>query len=133
MQNCILVTTSTSLVFRLNFTSHSGRSVISETPLTRSSGMFGRSSSVIFSAGEDKDGIAGVAIRNETVWIMAGRMAQKWHFSQTGQKVSATSIRSQVNRLTSSTCKRWICMSWRGGRYTARGGLRKGWTCVQWT
>nr|XP_019048984.1 hypothetical protein I302_02764 [Kwoniella bestiolae CBS 10118]OCF27914.1 hypothetical protein I302_02764 [Kwoniella bestiolae CBS 10118] len=84
--NTFLLTTTTSLVFRLTISSSGGRLVPSLTNLTRPGGMFGRASAQIFNAREDRDGISSVTSAAGYVYITARRMLQKWAFGSDGQK-----------------------------------------------
>lgn len=54
----------------------------------RPGGMFGRASPVIFSLGEDKQGITAVAADGGRLWVLAKRTAQKWQLGSEDQKVS---------------------------------------------
>ncbi|WRT63927.1 uncharacterized protein IL334_000854 [Kwoniella shivajii] len=84
--NNFLLTTTTSLAFRLTISASGGRLVPSLTSLTRPGGMFGRASAQIFNVREDREGISSVTSAGGYVYIMAQRMIQKWAFGHDGQK-----------------------------------------------
>ncbi|WWC58351.1 uncharacterized protein I303_100891 [Kwoniella dejecticola CBS 10117] len=81
-----LLTTSSSLAFRLTVSSQGGRLIPTLTQLTRPGGMFGRASPQLFNAREDRDGISSVASAGGDLYIMARRMLQKWAFGADGHR-----------------------------------------------
>lgn len=85
--NVFVITTTTSLAFRLTIVSQGGRLVPNVAPLTRPGGIFGRASTILFSAGEDREGITAVTMEGGSVYMLAGRTAQKWVIGPDGHKV----------------------------------------------
>ncbi|WWD16353.1 hypothetical protein CI109_100779 [Kwoniella shandongensis] len=85
--NNFVLTTVTSLAFRLTISPAGGRLVPTITALTRPGGMFGRATNAIFNTREDRTGISSVASAAGYVYIMAQRMIQKWAFGPDGQKL----------------------------------------------
>ncbi|GFZ42386.1 hypothetical protein JCM24511_00101, partial [Saitozyma sp. JCM 24511] len=84
--NVFVITTTTSLAFRLTIVSQGGRLVPSVAPLTRPGGIFGRASTILFSAGEDREGITAVTMEGGNVYMLAGRTVQKWVIGPDGHK-----------------------------------------------
>ncbi|EIW66527.1 hypothetical protein TREMEDRAFT_74725 [Tremella mesenterica DSM 1558] len=72
--------------FRLNLTSSAGRCVPSVTPLTKSGGIFGRTTASIFGSREDREGVVAVTSSAGSVFMMAQRTLQKWALGAEGQK-----------------------------------------------
>lgn len=56
----------------------------------RPGGMFGRASSTIFTASEDRQGIMSVVVESGNMWIMANKTIQKWQMVNDGQRVSVS-------------------------------------------
>ncbi|WWC66609.1 uncharacterized protein I206_100512 [Kwoniella pini CBS 10737] len=81
-----LLTTSTSIAFRLTISSSGGRLVPTLTQLTRPGGMFGRASPQLFNAREDRGGVSSVTGAGGDLYMMARRMLQKWAFGADGHK-----------------------------------------------
>ncbi|OCF44072.1 hypothetical protein I317_02025 [Kwoniella heveanensis CBS 569] len=84
--NNFLITTTSSLAFRLTVASSGGRLVPTLIQLTRPGGMFGRASPQLFHAKEDREGISSVSNSGGNVYVMARRMIQVWAFGPDGQK-----------------------------------------------
>ncbi|WVF65992.1 hypothetical protein IAT40_000730 [Kwoniella sp. CBS 6097] len=84
--NNFLITTTSSLAFRLTISSSGGRLVPTIIQLTRPGGMFGRASPQLFHAKEDREGVSSVVNSGGNVYVMARRMIQKWAFGPDGQK-----------------------------------------------
>jgi hypothetical protein len=85
--NVFVITTTTSLAFRLTIVSQGGRLVPSVALLTRPGGMFGRASTILFNAREDREGITAVTMEGGNVYMLAGRTVQKWVIGPDGHKV----------------------------------------------
>lgn len=64
------------------------------TPLTRSGGMFSRASAIIFPKNQG-DGIQSVASLDGAVYLLAGKVLQKWAFGSDGQRVSRSSSQGE--------------------------------------
>jgi nuclear pore complex protein Nup133 len=98
--NVFVITTTTSLAFRLTIVSQGGRLVPSVVPLTRPGGIFGRASTTLFSAGEDREGITAVTMEGGNVYMLAGRTVQKWVIGPDGHKVcfNLRRHRTEANR-----------------------------------
>ncbi|ORX35321.1 Non-repetitive/WGA-negative nucleoporin C-terminal-domain-containing protein [Kockovaella imperatae] len=80
--NIFIITTSASSAFRLGITSHSGRSNLLLSPLTRPGGMFGRASPQIFPRSEDREGIVSIANVDDCTYLLgSGGTLQKWSLS----------------------------------------------------
>ncbi|RXK40460.1 hypothetical protein M231_02293 [Tremella mesenterica] len=94
----LIVTTTTSQAFRLNLTSSAGRCVPSVTPLTKSGGIFGRTTASIFGSREDREGVVAVTSSAGSVFMMAQRTLQKWALGAEGQKVSFDLTMSSILR-----------------------------------
>lgn len=83
-----LVTTTSSLAYRVIISVSGGRAVPIVSPLTRSGGMFSRASNVIFPRNERGEGITAAAQSEGAVYILSGKILQKWIFTQVAQRVS---------------------------------------------
>ncbi|KAK4686173.1 hypothetical protein P7C73_g3957, partial [Tremellales sp. Uapishka_1] len=80
--NTFVITTTSSLAFRLSISSAAGRVVPALTALTRPGGMFGRATPQIFGGRSnlDKEGVMGVVANGGagSTYLMAKRTIQKW-------------------------------------------------------
>ncbi|KAK8861724.1 hypothetical protein IAR55_002547 [Kwoniella newhampshirensis] len=85
--NKFLLTTASSLAYRLTITPSGGRLVPTVAPLTRPGGMFGRATNAIFSTRDDRNGVKSVASAGGYVYILAQSTIQKWAFGPDGQKL----------------------------------------------